>query len=288
MPSGAPVHERAFETDMTEAEWDEVRAAIPPPPWMEGRGGRPEEYCHRRMLDALRYLADNGGKWRSLPEPFPPPRKVFDFFRRWVRQGVFAMIHSLLVKEIRRREGRAEQPTAAIIDAQSLKAAETVGAASRGFDGGKQVNGRKRHIVVDTLGLVLLVAVTAADVNDRTAAMALFDRLRLLFSQVTKVWADHVYDGELVPWARRHLGLDLEIPVHPGRRKAQGFKVIPKRWIVERTLAWITRRRRCVRDYERRLDHHAAFVLLAVGIAMSRRLAGRADAPARRVSRAAW
>ncbi|MCX4775348.1 IS5 family transposase [Streptomyces sp. NBC_01264] len=255
---------------------------------MDGRGGRPEEYCHRSMLDALRYLTDNGGKWRSLPEPFPPPRKVFDFFRRWVRQGVFAQIHTVLVKEIRRRAGRSEQPAAAVIDAQSLKAAETVGSASRGFDGGKQVNGRKRHIVVDTLGLVLLVAVTAADVNDRTAAMALFARLALLFRQVTKVWADHGYDGELVPWTLRTLGIDLEIPEHPGRRKGHGFKVIAKRWIVERTLAWITRRRRCVRDYERRTDHHAAFVLLAVGINMSRRLAGPADAAARKVSRAAW
>ncbi|MFZ3492021.1 IS5 family transposase [Streptomyces sp. 5.8] len=240
------------------------------------------------MLDALRYLADNGGKWRALPEPFPPPRKVFDFFRRWVRQNVFAQIHAALVKKVRLRAGRSEQPTAAIIDAQSVKGAETVGSSTRGFDGGKQINGRKRHIVVDTLGLVLLVAVTAADVNDRTAAMALFHRLTLLFRQVTKVWADHGYDGELVPWTRRHLGLDLEIPDHPGRRKGRGFKVIPKRWIVERTLAWITRRRRCVRDYERRLDHHAAFVLIAVGIGMSRRLAGRADAPSRQVSRAAW
>ncbi|MZE52593.1 transposase, partial [Streptomyces sp. SID5770] len=119
------------------------------------------------------YLADNGGKWRALPEPFPPPRKVFDFFRRWLRQNVFAQIHSALVKKIRVKAGRSEQPTAAIIDAQSVKAAETVGASSRGFDGGKQVNGRKRHIVVDTLGLILLVAVTGADMNDRTGTVTL-------------------------------------------------------------------------------------------------------------------
>ncbi|MFD4144584.1 IS5 family transposase [Streptomyces sp. NPDC058572] len=288
VPSWEPEHERAFETDMTDTEWDEVRGVIPSPPWLEGRGGRPEEYCHRRMLDALRYLADNGGKWRALPEPFPPPRKVFDFFRRWVRQNVFAQIHSALVKKIRVKAGRSEQPTAAIIDAQSVKAAETVGASSRGFDGGKQVNGRKRHIVVDTLGLILLVAVTGADMNDRTAAMALFHRLTLLFRRVTKVWADHGYDGELAPWALRTLGLDLEIPDHPGRRKGEGFKVIAKRWIVERSLAWITRRRRCVRDYERRPDHHAAFVLLAAGIQMSRRLAGRTDRGNRGVSRTAW
>lgn len=288
VPSWEPVHERAFETDMTDAEWDEVCRVIPSPPWMEDRGGRPEEFCHRRMLDALRYLTDNGGKWRSLPEPFPPPRKVFDFFRRWVRQGVFASIHTALVKEIRVRAGRSGQPTAAIVDAQSVKGAETVGAGSRGFDGGKQINGRKRHIVVDTLGLVLLVAVTPAGTNDRTAAMALFHRLTLLFRQVTKVWADHGYDGELAGWARRTLGLDLEIPEHPGRRKGGGFKVIPKRWIVERSLAWITRRRRCVRDYERRMDHHAAFVLLAAGIGMSRRLAGPADRDARSIRRAAW
>ncbi|MGW2207536.1 IS5 family transposase [Streptomyces sp. NPDC001774] len=273
---------------MTDAEWDEVRAVIPSPPWTEGRGGRPEEHCHRIMLDALRYLADNGGKWRALPEPFPPPRKVFDFFRRWVRQGVFSQIHAALVKKIRLEEGRDERPTAAIIDAQSVQAAETVGTASRGYDAGKKTNGRKRHIVVDTLGLVLLVAVSAADVNDRTAAMALLHRLTRLFRQVTRVWADHGYDGELPAWARRHPGLGLEIPDHPGRRRGSGFQVIAKRWIVERTLAWITRRRRCVRDHERRPDHHAAFVHLALNIMMSRRLAGRADRVARRVSRAAW
>jgi transposase len=282
------VHERVYETDMTDVEWGEVRGVIPVPPWMDGRGGRPEEYCHRRMLDALRYLADNGGKWRALPERFPPPRKVFDFFRRWVRQGVFAAIHTELVKEVRRRAGRSPRPSAAIMDSQSLKAAETVGASTRGFDGGKKINGRKRHIVVDTLGLVLLVAVTAADVGDRTAAMALLTRLRRLFGQVGKVWADHGYNGELIAWTRRTLGIDLDIPDHPGRGKGKGFQVIAKRWIVERTLAWITRRRRCVRDYERRPDHHAAFVLVGLGITMSRRLAGPADVTCRRISGAAW
>ncbi|MFF6946695.1 transposase, partial [Streptomyces lavendulae] len=154
---------------MTDTEWAAVRAALPVPAWLEGRGGQPEGYCHRQMVDAVRYLVAGGITWRSMPADFPAWDRVYAFFRRWRDKGWTAEFHDRLRDRIREAGGRDREPTAGIIDAQSVKAAASVPAASRGFDGGKKVNGRKRHIVVDTLGLLLAVVVTAASVNDREA-----------------------------------------------------------------------------------------------------------------------
>ncbi|WP_244888758.1 IS5 family transposase [Streptomyces purpureus] len=158
---------------MTDAEWAEIRPLLPVPAWMQGRGGRPEGYCHRQMLDAIRYLVAGGISWRAMPADFPRWARVYAFFRRWRENGLVAEFHDRLRGRVREREGREAEPTAGIIDAQSVKAAATVPAASRGFDGGKLVNGRKRHIVTDCLGLLLVVVVTAANVGDREAAVCL-------------------------------------------------------------------------------------------------------------------
>ncbi|WP_234326058.1 IS5 family transposase [Streptomyces sp. NRRL S-495] len=163
---------------MTDAEWAVVRDAMPVPAWLEGRGGRPEGYCHRQLVDAVRYLVAGGITWRAMPADFPAWDRVYAFFRRWRDQGLAAEFHDRLRDRVREAAGRDPEPTAGIIDAQSVKAAASVPAASRGFDGGKKVNGRKRHIVVDTLGLLLTVLVTAACVTDREAGPTLLERLR--------------------------------------------------------------------------------------------------------------
>jgi transposase len=155
---------------MTDWEWAVVRPLLPVPGWMRGRGGRPEAYCHRAILDAIRYLVDNGIKWRAMPADFPPWDRIYAFFRRWRDNALVKEFHDRLRGRVREELGRDAEPTAAVIDSQSVKADAVVGADSRGFDGGKLVNGRKRHVVVDTLGLLLGVMVTAADVGDRTAA----------------------------------------------------------------------------------------------------------------------
>ncbi|MEV5177158.1 transposase [Streptomyces flaveolus] len=153
---------------MSAAEWAVVRDAMPVPGWLEGRGGQSEGYCHRQMVDAVRHLVAGGITWRAMPADFPAWDRVYVFFRRWRDKGLTAEFHDRLRDRVRQAAGRGAEPTAAVIDAQSVKAAASVPAVTRGFDGGKRVNGRKRHIVVDALGLLLAVMVTAASVTDRT------------------------------------------------------------------------------------------------------------------------
>jgi transposase len=271
-PGRAP----AYPSDMSDAEWRVVRAALPVPAWLEGRGGQPEAYCHREMLDAVRYLVDNGIKWRAMPTDLPPWDRVYAFFRRWRDQGLAAEFHDRLRARCREVEGRDAEPTAGIIDAQSVKAAASVRSESRGFDGGKKVNGRKRHIVVDTLGLVLAVLVTAADVTDRGAAHTLLARIGVRHRKVRLVWADGSYTGPLVDRAAEHLRIALTVV----RREAgaKGFAVLPRRWVVERTFGWLMRSRRLARDYETLPSSSEAIVHWSMGMLMSRRLARRAAA----------
>jgi transposase len=157
------------------------------------------------MIDAVLYIDDNGAKWRALPADFPDWTAAYRFFRRWRDQGLLAVLHDRLRRACRVRAGRGPEPTAAVIDSQSLRAAETVGAADRGFDAGKRVNGTKRHVAVDTLGLLLAVAVTAANVQDRDGAVPLLARLRRVCLRISLVWADNAYAGRLVGWAAEEL-----------------------------------------------------------------------------------
>ncbi len=268
-----PERARCYGSDMTDAEWQVIRAVLPVPAWLEGRGGRPESYCHRVMLDAVRYVVDNGVKWANLPADFPPYRRVHAFARRWQVTGLLAEFHDRLRDRVRDKEGSKMDPTAAIVDSQSLRAAANIPRSTSGWDGGKKVGGRKRHLVVDCLGLVLAVAVTAASVQDRDAAVPLLNQLRKMHFSIRLVWADGGYAGRLVEWAAENLQLTLEIV----RRTddTTGFVVLPRRWVVERTLSWLMRSRRLVRDYETLPTMHEAMVLWSMTMLMSGRLAGR-------------
>jgi transposase len=265
---------------MTEAEWRVVRPLLPVPAWLEGRGGRPEGYCHRVMLDAVRYVVDNGVKWVNLPADFPPYRRVHAFARRWQVTGLLAELHDRLRDRVREKEGRLPDPTAAIVDSQSVRAAVNIPRPTSGWDGGKKVGGRKRHLVVDCLGLVLAVAVTAASVQDRDAAVPLLQRLRGQYFSIRLVWADGGYAGRLVDWAREKPRLTLQIVKRTD--DTAGFVVLPRRWVVERTLSWLMRSRRPVRDYETLPAMHEAMVLWSMTMLMSGRLAGRRPAGFRR------
>lgn len=261
---------RRYTSDMSDAEWQLMEPLMPSPAWLEGRGGRPEEYCRREIVDAIRYVADNGCKWRNLPADFPPWRTTHRIFSRWWRDGDVLAIHNDLREQVRRAEGRDDEPTAGVIDSQSVRAAETVGTASRGYDAGKKIQGRKRHILVDTLGLLLVVVVTAACIQDRDGAKPVLEIMREWYEKITLVWADGGYAGRLVGWARKKLQLTLQIVKRSDN--ARGFVVLPRRWVVERTLSWICQRRRCVRDYERLQGHHEAMVIWSMTIVMTRRL----------------
>lgn len=266
LPSRRP---RRYPSDTTDAEWA-ILAPLVPAGGPGHRGGRPPTHPRRDIVDALRYIAHNGGVWRALPVDFPPWKTVHDYHHRWTIDGTVNRIHNALREQVRIREGRNREPTAAIIDSQSVRAAETVPTSSRGYDAAKHINGRKRHIAVDTIGLLLVVAVTPGNVQDRTAARAVVFALRACYQHVSLVWADSAYTGTLL-----HIGKMLGITIAIVSKLAGqiGFQVLPRRWVVERTLAWITRCRRTVRDYERRPDHHATFVQWSMIIIMTRRLA---------------
>ncbi|MQY40909.1 hypothetical protein SRB17_89420 [Streptomyces sp. RB17] len=265
-----PDRVRRYPSDMTDAESAAVRPLLPVPAWFQGRGGRPEGYCHRQLLDAIRYLVAGGISWRAMPSDFPAWARVYAFFRRCREHGLIAEFHDRLRGTVREREGREAEPTAGIIDAQSVRATATVPAASRGYDGGKKVPGRKRHIVTDTLGLLLAVAVTAANIGDRDAAAGLLMRLRRLHRDITLVWADGGYTGSLVGWCRDKLALTLEIVKRTD--DMAGFVVLPRRWVAERTFAWLMNSRRLARDYETLPATSEAMIRWSMVTRMSRRL----------------
>jgi transposase len=272
----APFHQkpstrsRRYPSDTTDAQWAALDPLLPDPAWLTGSGGRPEAHCRREIVDAIFYLVDNGIKWRALPADFPPWSTVYNYFAAWEAAGVTQQVLDDLRDRVRLREGRAAEPTAAIIDSQSVRAAETVSQSSRGYDAGKKVNGRKRHIAVDTLGLLLCVLVTAASVQDRDGARPLLEQVRASCRRLRLVWADGGYAGKLVDWARTTVKLTVAIVKRSD--DAVGFVVLPRRWVVERTLAWISGHRRCVRDYERLPAHHEAMVRWSMIRITSKRL----------------
>jgi transposase len=255
---------------MRDAEWAVIEPALPAPAWKAGKGGRPAEHCRRDIVDAIRYLVKEGIQWRAMPCDFPPFQTVYDVLDRWEKNGATQTMHDELRRQCRVAVGRKPEPTAAIIDSQSVKAAETVSKDGRGYDPGKKINGRKRHIAVDTIGLLLTVLVTAAGVQDRDGAKPLLWNLRHAFRAIKLVWADSGYAGNLVTWAKATLKLMLEIVKRTEHHK---FVALPRRWVVERTFAWITRSRRTVRDHERLPQHHETMVYWSMIIIMSRRLA---------------
>jgi putative transposase len=258
---------------MSDAEWAYVAPLLPPVP----KDGRPERHARRDIVDAILYVTHNGVVWRALPADFPPWKTVYGFFDRWKRKGVTIAVHGGLRDEVRQAEGRAITPTAGVIDSQSVKGAQTVTGTTRGFDAGKKVNGRKRFIVVDTLGLLLGVLVLPASRQDRDGARQLLVDHYFTTPSCRFLFADGGFAGRFVTWAADIVKTTVEIVRKKDGQK--GFQPLPKRWVVERTLAWITAHRRLARDYERNPATSAAFVYWAMIRTMARRLARGAPAP---------
>ncbi len=235
-------------SSLTDAQWAIIEPLLPAPGNTGGRGGRPEKHSRRLVLDAIFYLVRGGIAWRQLPVGFPPPSTVYDRFRAWAKAGVWQAIHDALRDLVRVYEGRDPRPTAAVIDSQSVRGADTVPRVRRGYDAGKKINGTKRHLAVDTRGLLLAVIVTMAGLQDRDAAHRLLARLRERFTTIALVWADAGYAGRLLDWARNVLHLTVQIV----KRSEPGFVVLPRRWVVERVRREALIDRVEVRDRHRR------------------------------------
>ncbi|MEV4178195.1 IS5 family transposase [Nonomuraea sp. NPDC049709] len=190
---------RRYPSDTTDEEWLLLEPLLPVPACRTRKGGRPEKHHRRDIVDAIRYITDNGAKWRALPADFPPYQTVFGFFSRWARTGVLNQIRDQLRRAVRLRASRCPNPVTGVIDSQSVRAAATVTGRSRSYDAGKRVGGRKRHLVVDTLGLLMGIMVTPAGQPDGDTARELLARLRMLHPQLTLVWADSAYAGGMGP-----------------------------------------------------------------------------------------
>jgi transposase len=226
---------RCYPSDMSDREWAVCEPLLPAPAWLAGKGGRPSRYCMRDVVDGIRYLTHNGPVWRALPADFPPAGTIYYWAAKWQADGSTEAMHGQLRGRVRQLAGRTAAPTAAVIDSQSVRAAEEVARSSRGYDAGKKVQGRKRHIAVDVMGLLLTVLVTAASVQDRDAARPLLWNLRKAFPSVKLAWADGGYAGKLVTWAKTALKLTVQVVRRPD--DLHTFQVLPRRWVVERTLA---------------------------------------------------
>lgn len=247
-----------YPSNLSDAEWESLQRHLPP----LSRRGRPPTHSLRAIFDAIFYVLRTGCPWRYLPADFPPWQTVFYHFRRLRLKGTWFRLLTTLREAERERVGRNAQPSAAIIDAQSVKTVEE-SAGICGFDAHKHVKGRKRHILVDTLGLLLSVYVTPADLHDSRGARCLLAGLAPLLPHLKKIWADAAYRGqELAKFCLAQGNWDLEVVERtPGTR---GFSVLPRRWVVERSLSWISRNRRLSKDYERKVQTSETLIQVAM------------------------
>lgn len=245
-------------SDLTDSEWKLIKRFF----CKTNKRGRPRKHTFRELLDAIFFVTKTGCQWRYLPKDFAPWRTVYHYFRLWKKNGLWERLHTRLREQVRLTQERKRHASAAIIDSQSVKSSEM--SDERGYDAGKKVNGRKRHVLVDTMGLILMVMVLPANIQDRDAARQL---LKAFFGgeqprrRVRHIWADGGYAGALLEWSRQFMHCTIEIVK---RTEAHVFKVLPRRWVVERTFGWLGRYRRLSRDYERQANSGETFVYLAM------------------------
>lgn len=266
-----------YPSDLSDARWALIEPVLTA--WRDQRraraldSGRPPEHDLRQIMNAILYVDRTGIPWRYLPHDFAPWATVYGYFAKWQQDGVFEQLTGLLRRPVREAEGRRAEPSACVLDSQTIKTSANVHLADQGTDAGKRIIGRKRHLGCDTLGLLLTALVTAASVSDTAAGVTLLSRIAAAHPHITKAWVDAGYRTTAIDHGAR-LGID----VHPVQRPpgARGFTIIPRRWTIERSIGWLMHHRRLARDYETHPHRSEAMIHLAMIDLMARRLTGEA------------